>query len=387
MIRVCLLLLSILILTACSSTTSNARDSDEPTLTPYPDTPSPSLIDAPQVATPALIKMDMFNELDGWAVTEAEIVRTNDGGISWFDVTPPGMDETGFGVDTFLLDVQHAWVQKPDFDNFPNSGFMYRSRDGGLTWTTFTVPFSRGDLNFIDPENGWVLADLGVGAGSNAVAVYRTANGGETWERMYTNDPNDAGAGDSLPLGGIKTDLVSLDMETAWVTGVIYAPGEVFLYRTENGGNIWSAVNLELPQIAEDLELVINEDQMKFVSPTHGYLALHRSGTTFQTIIYVTRDAGNTWSLTPTLIAGTGTPVFLSESEAILYNGEQFYITQDGAQSWATVSPDVAFGETFVNMEFVTTRAGWVITMDPATNHRSLYRTHDGGATWLPVIP
>ena len=29
---------------------------------------------------------------------------------------------------------------------------------------------------------------------------------------------------------------------------------------------------------------------------------------------------------------------------------------------------------------------GWIITLDP-NNHRSLYRTNDGGATWSPVIP
>jgi photosystem II stability/assembly factor-like uncharacterized protein len=126
---------------------------------------------------------------------------------------------------------------------------------------------------------------------------------------------------------------------------------------------------------------------MKFVSQTHGYLLLHRSGNTFQSLIYVTRDAGNTWTLTPTIIDGVGSSVFLSEEEAVLYNGEQFYLTRDGAQSWETVSPDVAFGETFLSMEFVNLRSGWVITMDPATNERSLYRTHDGGATWLPVFP
>jgi photosystem II stability/assembly factor-like uncharacterized protein len=338
------------------------------------------------VETPALIEMDMFNELDGWAVSEAEIVRTNDGAITWYDVTPPDMDETGFGVDTYFLDVDHAWIQKPDFDRFPNSGFMYHTTDGGLSWTTYTVPFSRGDLNFIDPMNGWALADLGVGAGSNAVAVYRTSDGGENWNKMYTNDPNQAEAGDSLPLGGIKTGLAPLDMETAWVTGVIYAPGEVYLYRTD-GGNTWSPVTLELPPSAEEFELAVNDDQMKFVSQTHGYLVLHRSGNTFQSLIYVTRDAGNTWTLTPTIIDGVGSSVFLSEEEAVLYNGEQFYLTRDGAQSWETVSPDVAFGETFLSMEFVNLRSGWVITMDPATNERSLYRTHDGGATWLPVFP
>jgi photosystem II stability/assembly factor-like uncharacterized protein len=328
----------------------------------------------------------MLNELDGWAVTEAEIARTNDGGFTWYNVTPPEMDETGYGVDTFILDVDHAWMQKPDFENFPNSGFMYRTTDGGLTWTDFTVPFSRGDLHFVDAENGWVLADLGVGAGSNAVAVYQTTDGGATWERTYTNDPNDPNAGDSLPLGGIKSGLVPLNMETAWVTGVVYAPGQVYLFRTDDGGQSWVPITVDLPSAAQDFELGIDNDQMKFVSASDGFIALRMAGDSIQTVVYVIEDSGNTWTLTPTVISGAGASVFLSEHEVVIYNGEQFYVTRDAARSWVTVSPDVVFDESFVNMEFVNALSGWVVTMDPS-NHRSLYRTHDGGATWFPVIP
>ncbi len=373
-------------LAACSSLPSSAPQSDALPPTPYPDTPSPAEIEAARVESPSFIRIEMMNELSGWAVTEAEIVRTNDGGLTWYNVTPPEMEETGYGVDTFVLDVEHAWVQKPDFENFPNGGFLYRTTDGGLTWTEFTVPFSRGDINFVDGDSGWVLADLGVGAGSNAVAVYRTNTGGAVWERMYTNDPNDPKSGDSLPLGGIKSDLVPLDGDTAWVTGTVYAPGEVYLHRTEDGGHTWTPVTVQLPESAQNFELGIEDEQMKFVSGTHGFFALRMSGESIQSVVYVTADAGNTWTPMPTVIEGAGPSAFLSEQEAVLYNGEQFYVTRDAARSWSMISPDIVFDESFVGMEFVNLLSGWVITMDP-TNHKSLYRTHDGGATWLPVIP
>ncbi len=373
-------------LAACSSLPSSAPQSDALPPTPYPDTPSPAEIEAARVESPSFIRIEMMNELSGWAVTEAEIVRTNDGGLTWYNVTPPEMEETGYGVDTFVLDVEHAWVQKPDFENFPNGGFLYRTTDGVLTLTDFTVQFSRGDINFVDGDSGWVLADLGVGAGSNAVAVYRTNTGGAVWERMYTNDPNDPKSGDSLPLGGIKSDLVPLDGDTAWVTGTVYAPGEVYLHRTEDGGHTWTPVTVQLPESAQNFELGIEDEQMKFVSGTHGFFALRMSGESIQSVVYVTADAGNTWTPMPTVIEGAGPSAFLSEQEAVLYNGEQFYVTRDAARSWSMISPDIVFDESFVGMEFVNLLSGWVITMDP-TNHKSLYRTHDGGATWLPVIP
>ena len=44
---------------------------------------------------------------------------------------------------------------------------------------------------------------------------------------------------------------------------------------------------------------------------------------------------------------------FLSAQEAIIYNGEQFYVTRDAARTWSTVSPDIVFGDSFADMDFV----------------------------------
>ena len=354
--------------------------------TPVPDTPAPPAINAPLVESPALVEIQFLNDLDGWGVTETQIVRTNDGGITWYNVTPPDLTETGSTVETFILDKEHAWVQKPDFNNFPNNGLLYHTTDGGLTWTISSTPFSGGDLSYIDVNNGWMLADLGVGAGSNAVAVFQTSDGGATWTQTYTNDPNLPDAGDSLPLGGIKSDLVPLNMQTAWVSGVTYAPGTVYLFRSDDGGHNWSLVNPELPVGAENFELGVDRDQMKFFSAKDGFLVVRMSGDSTQTAVYTTNDAGNTWTLTPTLIPNAGASEFLSAEEAIIYNGEQFYVTRDAARTWSTVSPNIVFGDSFASMNFVNLNIGWVITVDPAS-HRSLYRTNDGGATWSPVLP
>src|SRR5688572_25812871 len=151
------------LLTACAA-------SPESTPTPYPDTPSPAEINAPLVGSPTLVSIQFLNELDGWGVTETQIVRTNDGGITWYNVTPTELTEAGYSVDIFVLDNDHVWMQLADFDNFPNSGSLYRTTDAGLTWTSNKVPFSSGDLNFLDANNGWVMSVLGVGAGSAGVS-------------------------------------------------------------------------------------------------------------------------------------------------------------------------------------------------------------------------
>src|SRR5215211_375490 len=349
-----------LLLNACNiSVTSLPTSPGQPVeateipATPYPDTPAPAAIAAPQVEAPALIDIQFFNELEGWGLTETQIVRTNDGGLSWYNVTPADLVEIGSTVATFILDQDHAWVQKPDFNNFPNNGLLYHTADGGLTWTISSTPFSGGDLSFIDNNRGWMLADLGVGAGSNAVAVFQTSDAGATWAQTYTNDPNLPDASDSLPLGGIKADLIPLNMQTAWVGGVTYSPGTVYLYRTDDAGHSWSPVNLTLPDGAENFEFGIDKDQMQFVSAKDGFLVVRMSGDSTQTAVYVTSDGGDTWTFTPTLIPEAGETDFLSAQEAILYNGEQFYVTHDAARTWATVSPNIVFGDSFVTMDFV----------------------------------
>jgi len=389
-----MLIVLTLTLSACNISVTSFPAASGPTVeapteippTPVPDTPAPPTVNAPVVESPSLVQVQFLNELNGWGVTETQIVRTNDGGMTWYNVTPSDLTETGSTVATFFLDNEHAWVLKADFNNYPNNGLLYRTTDGGLTWTFSATAFSSGDLSFIDANNGWMLADLGVGAGSNAVAVYQTKDAGVSWSQTYTNDPNLPDAGNSLPLGGLKSDLVPLTMKTAWVDGVTYASGSAYLFRTDDGGHTWTQVSLPLPSGAENFELGIDRDQMRFFSAKDGFLVVRMSGEATQTAVYTTNDAGSTWTLTPTLIPNAGPSEFLSAQEAILYNGKQFYITRDAAQTWTTLSPNIVFGDSFASMDFVDLNTGWIITLDP-NNHRSLYRTNDGGATWSPVIP
>ncbi|MCC6298219.1 MAG: hypothetical protein IT314_02895 [Anaerolineales bacterium] len=353
--------------------------------TPFPDTPAPAEIDAPLVEAPELIKIQFLSALDGWGVTETQIVRTNDGGITWYNVTPPDVTETGYSVDWFVLDNDHVWIQQPDNANYPFSGFQFRTRDGGLNWSKLDVPYSGAQISFLDANNGWALADLGVGAGSNAVAVYQTTDGGATWTQTFVNDPNQPNASDSLPLGGLKAGVVPLNMQTAWVYGVVYAPATSYLYRTDDGGATWSHIALPMPSGYENADVGI--EQMAFVSTSRAYLKMRAFSDTSNLVIYTSNDAGNSWSLTPTLIPNGGDADFLSASEMIVYNRDQFYVTRDAANTWSIIPPDVKFGDSFSNMDFVSATTGYVVTQDPTTNHRSLYRTDDGGATWFPVIP
>jgi photosystem II stability/assembly factor-like uncharacterized protein len=388
--------LSILI-TACNMPTSpvietqNGTESAVPEVQntpqnaqPLDNTPLPDEITVPLVDSPSIIFLNMLDETFGWGVTETQIIRTNDGGVTWYNVTPAGLTEAGYGIESDFFDITHAWIQFPDPNNYPNGGTLYHTSDGGITWTSNTTPFSGGDIAFVDANNGWVMADLGAGAGSMAVSVFQTKDGGATWKRTYTNDPNIEGVSDTLPLGGIKYSIVPLNTLTAWIGGVTYSTGTVYLFRTDDGGKTWFKVNLKLSPEAQNGDLSV--DKMEFVSSTEGILSLRIGGDSMQTVIYSTNDGGNTWSLAPAKLPSAGTLEIVSARGMIFYGNNQFYTTQDAAKTWKIIPPNVAFGESLTNMTFANSSTGWVITSD-SSDHRALYKTTDGGATWSPIIP
>ncbi len=52
--------------------------------------PTLEMSNLPEVGAPQLTQFHFINETEGWGVTETEVVRTNDGGVRWFNVTPQG---------------------------------------------------------------------------------------------------------------------------------------------------------------------------------------------------------------------------------------------------------------------------------------------------------
>lgn len=401
--KIFLLIFIVLFLSACASATPNAQTAEVETppesvptatqaaaetapqaaLAPQ-ETALPAIAEAPIIDSPSILNIEMLDETYGWGVTEEQIVRTDDGGVTWYDVTPASLADAGYLVYPNFFDANTAWVQFPDMNNYPNSGTLYRTTDGGLSWRSVTTPFSGGVLKFVDAENGWMMADLGVGAGSMAVSIFRTSDGGVTWERAYTNDPNIEGASDTLPLGGIKNFILPLNAETAWVGGVVYAPGETYLFRSDDAGKTWFNIKLVLPENVAESELSVQA--VKFLSATEGLLALRITSNTPQTVVFATNDGGNTWAQLPVAFEGYGILETSSASEMIFYTADKFYVTNDAGLNITPVEPNILFGDSIIDMSFVNAQRGWVITSSPS-NERTLYRTEDGSATWTPLIP
>ena len=143
--------------------------------------PTPSL---PVVASPQIDSLHMLDAMNGWAITDTNLLRTPDGGTTWYNATPTGLTSLGYSASAYYLDASTAWVAMMGSD--PTNGTLYRTTDGGSTWTSISVPFGGGWLKFMDKANGWVLVGLSAGMSHQAVAVFTTSDGGSTWSQVFT---------------------------------------------------------------------------------------------------------------------------------------------------------------------------------------------------------
>jgi photosystem II stability/assembly factor-like uncharacterized protein len=347
-------------------------------------TPTTVPLDSPVIEAPALVAIRMFDENNGWGVSDSAILRTVDGARTWHDVSPTNVDSFGYAATTEFIDGLRGWVLVSNPSDML-SGILYRTADGGATWNQAPVPFGGGALRFVDGRNGWMMASLGAGAGSMAVGVFQTQDSGASWNQEYINDPNQPGAGESLPLGGLKNGIAPIDALRAWIGGVTYEPGRIYLYQTADGGRTWTPSPVEAP--SDYMEAELQTAGPYFVDPEVAFLPVHISHQYgVMLAVYRSADGGSSWRLTPQYIPQGGSIDFVSREAGFVWNGHNFYVTLDAAQSWTSVTPDVDFTDSFAGMDFVSPQVGFVLS-DQGDRGQRVYVTRDAARTWDVTAP
>ncbi len=344
------------------------------------------------VPFPSLVFVDFQDEHNGWGISTSgngNILRTQDGGSTWLDVTPADLSEVSYSTRLSLLDVNTAWalIQREDF----YSGTLHRTQDGGASWTSNPVPFSGGDLQFLDASTGRILADRGVGAGSNAVELYQTSDGGTTWVSVFHNDPSQPGSSDTLPLGGIKSGMTFFDPDTGWVTGSRPMDGDIYLYVTHDGGSSWNLQPIPIPP--EKAECQFNTFPPVFFGQD-GFLPilLYFPSGPVQQVFYVTHDGGTTWiadlSNPSQIIVPAGQYSFADALYGFSWmGGSNIFYTTDGASTWSSRSSDLDLSDSLSMIDFIDSMRGWALTGPGDSGQSRLYQTSDGGATWTLLLP
>ena len=332
--------------------------------------------------TPTLTTLSMVDPENGWGLTQGQVVRTTDGGGRWLNVSPEGGFGEGAYLSGYFLDASTAWVL-PSSPASTDTGRLYRSQDGGRTWQDSEVPFAGGQLQFLDTRAGWALVGRGAAAGSSAVDIYRTADGGVSWERVYSIDPQKAAEPGQLPFAGQKTGLAFRDNLHGWVGGEEPMDGYVWLFATQDGGSTWQHQDLALPPGYE--QSMTSVDPPRFFSPQAGILPVRLFTQVSARVFYESRDGGATW-VAGKPVDNAGLYDCVSMQDCWVWDGVRMDVTQDGGETWKTVNPNLNLSQVIAQLDFVSPTDGWVTSQD-ANGKGALYRTMDGGATWSSLVP
>ncbi|MEZ4386730.1 MAG: FlgD immunoglobulin-like domain containing protein [Candidatus Krumholzibacteriia bacterium] len=324
--------------------------------------------------------------------------RSDDGGDTWSEVTgglPTGSNVGRIGVTICAGQPDRMYAIYAD----ANAEFLhvYRSNDGGLTWSAT----SDGNLGGMYSNFGWYFGQVRVDPANPdhvfalGVPAYRTTNGGLSW--------SEAG-------GNMHVDHHALEFCTS-LPGRLYAGNDGGLYRSGDAGATWT-------QLADQPANQFYAVEIDPANPTRLYGGTQDNGTlrtpdggldtwerifggdgftvivdhTDSDVIYVEYQYGNLYKSTnggawfSWVMDGIDsgdrmnwhTPVIMDpvDPNVLYYGSQRVYKTTDGAESWSPISGDLTNGDQGAGFGTITTLA--VAPSSPA----QLYAGTDDGRVW-----
>jgi photosystem II stability/assembly factor-like uncharacterized protein len=194
-------------------------------------------------------------------VNNGGVWKTTDFGRTWipvFDEQPTG-SIGDVAVAPSNPNIVYAGsgegIQRPDLS--VGDG-IYKSADGGKTWINTGLKDAQqiGGVA-IDPKNEDIVfvAALGHPYGPNTErGIYRTTNGGKTWEQVLYKDENTGAI--QVTIDPNNSNIIYADMwagrQGPWENGEWEGQGSG-LFKSTDGGNTWTKLTKGLPTIADGL--------------------------------------------------------------------------------------------------------------------------------------
>ena len=335
-------------------------------------------------------EIHMVNNLAGWAIAVEDpeiehVLRTEDGGNTWQDVTPPQPLVTGdpgfTTVDLGIWDVNTAWV------NYAGSDLIWTTTNGGVNWDVVPVIYeTRGSALFtvLDENHAWAFQFLDAGMQKVYTALIRTSDGGDTWSLLL--DPYTDATIQSFD----KTGSVFINADYGWLTRDFRGVTPfLHLNETRDGGITWEALDIPTPPSLPD---IFNNGACGLYNPDLrsteqgsfrlSCLYIENDQSLERDFLYKTSDGGATWDI---LDAPGGKIFYISES--IMYAlARDIYRSDDGGQHWQYIKSVNWDGQ----FDFINQNTAWVVASDKSdweNPEYALVKTTDGCNSFSIIIP
>lgn len=125
-----------------------------------------------------------------------DVMRSDDGGDSWYEISGDLPTDFGFVVDVHAHDPETIYVVpiKNDREHFPPDGALrvYRSKSGGGRWEPLTkgLPQQNCYVNILrDSMTVDTLDECGVYFGTTGGQIYASVDAGDSWDSIVRDLP------------------------------------------------------------------------------------------------------------------------------------------------------------------------------------------------------
>lgn len=275
------------------------------------------------------------------------------------DITPSNSNTANF-TDVWMVDGSTGYAA--------GRLAIYKTTNGGATWNLLPAfdptsgPFGIGDFDFYIQEQHLYFTDAnhGISAAWNhwraAEEIIVTNDGGATWTVKHMVNP------DNAPFQSFEPRLRFLDRLSSgtFITGGYR--GRILL--STDGGNTWTVSTTNTVAHLED---------MSFIDASTGFAA-------GQKVLLKTTNGGSTWTKTDTDYFISNIKAFSATSLLATTEAGIIIRSTDGGQTWVEL---IDTDDIFTDIEFLDNQLGFVV------GENSLYKTTNGGASFqfVQIMP
>jgi photosystem II stability/assembly factor-like uncharacterized protein len=292
-----------------------------------------------------------LNDEFGWVIgTLGTAIGTIDGGRTW-----QGCNINRFNLnDVFFHDTENGWVVGKE-------GSIYTTVDGGTTWENvefggFPPDDDLYQVVFMSTTLGFVLGYHG---------VFRTDDGGTTWVNNWLPVTPYRGAWDMCMID----DYVGYLLGSRWND-----PDPELLYKTEDGGMSWSAVEGSKSSVLQAVLTIAFVDEL--------------TGWAGGGVIMKTTDGGQNWAR-QLADATVRRFFFLDKDHGFAVGGRVILRTVNGGEHWMDVTPEDERIVDLRSVQFLDGSRGWIVGRGreervgvKTYKHSLVLSTSDGGDNW-----